>query len=67
MIAQMYVDVLRGNLQHSAIKLGIQETFQLQQDNDPKYTAEKKKHESGFFKTYPNSILHHLNRQTLIR
>lgn len=37
----MYIDVLRDNLQQSAIKLGIQETFQFQQDNDPKHTAKK--------------------------
>jgi len=41
MNAQMYIDVLRDNLQQSAIKLGIQETFQFQQDNDPKHTAKK--------------------------
>ena len=37
--AQMYIEVLRNNLQQSAIKFGIQQTFQSYQDNDPKQTA----------------------------
>ena len=41
MNAQMYIDVLQDNLQKSVINLGIQETQQFQQDNDPK------KHQSG--------------------
>jgi hypothetical protein len=34
-----YVNILRGNLKKSVRKLGIQDSYLFQQDNDPKYTA----------------------------
>ncbi|KAK7605096.1 hypothetical protein V9T40_006954 [Parthenolecanium corni] len=39
MTAQMYIDILRANLKSSACKLGLQNSFSFQQDNDPKHTA----------------------------
>ncbi|KAK7576331.1 hypothetical protein V9T40_001250 [Parthenolecanium corni] len=39
MTAQMYIDILRTNLKSSARKLGLQNSFRFQQDNDPKHTA----------------------------
>ncbi|GBM62691.1 hypothetical protein AVEN_46509-1 [Araneus ventricosus] len=34
-----YINILKENLKISAQKLGIQNTFKLYQDNDPKHTA----------------------------
>lgn len=34
-----YVDILRSNLLTSATKLGIQDFFHFQQDNDPKHSS----------------------------
>ncbi|GFV46183.1 transposable element Tc1 transposase [Trichonephila clavipes] len=34
-----YLSILKNNLSQSASKLGIDESFPLQQDNDPKHTA----------------------------
>lgn len=39
MTAQMYIDILRDNLKSSARKLGLENSFHFQQDNDPKHTA----------------------------
>lgn len=39
MIARSYVDVLQYNLKDSATKLGLENVFIFQQDNDPKHTA----------------------------
>jgi hypothetical protein len=39
MNAKGYVNILRGNLKKSVRKLGIQDSYLFQQDNDPKYTA----------------------------
>lgn len=39
MTASTYIDVLRNNLLSSARKLGLEQTFHFQQDNDPKHTA----------------------------
>jgi hypothetical protein len=39
MIAKGYVNILRGNLKKSVRKLGIQDSYLFQQDNDPKRTA----------------------------
>jgi hypothetical protein len=33
------VNILRGNLKKSVRKLGIQDSYLFQQDNDPKHTA----------------------------
>jgi hypothetical protein len=37
--AKGYVNILRGNLKKSVRKLGIQDSYLFQQDNDPKHTA----------------------------
>jgi hypothetical protein len=34
-----YVNIFRGNLKKSVRKLGIQDSYLFQQDNDPKHTA----------------------------
>ncbi|GFX98856.1 transposable element Tcb2 transposase [Trichonephila clavipes] len=34
-----YLNILKNNLSQSASKLGLDESFPLQQDNDPKHTA----------------------------
>jgi hypothetical protein len=39
MNAKGYVNILRGNLKNSARKLGTQDSYLFQQDNDPKHTA----------------------------
>ncbi|GFS60845.1 transposable element Tcb1 transposase [Trichonephila clavipes] len=39
MTARAYINILRHNLQSSAQRLGLGTSFVLQQDNDPKYTA----------------------------
>jgi hypothetical protein len=39
MNAKGYVNILRGNLEKSVCKLGIQDSYLFQQDNDPKHTA----------------------------
>jgi transposase len=39
MNAKGYVNILRGNLKKSVRKLGIQDSYLFQQDNDPKHTA----------------------------
>jgi hypothetical protein len=39
MNAKGYVNMLRGNLKKSVRKLGIQDSYLFQQDNDPKHTA----------------------------
>lgn len=43
MNAEKYVEVLRGNLKKSVQKLGIENSYLFQQDNDPKHTAKKTK------------------------
>lgn len=43
MNAEKYVNVLRGNLKKSVRKLGIEQSYMFQQDNDPKHTAKKTK------------------------
>jgi hypothetical protein len=39
MNAKGYVNILRGNLKKCGRKLGIQDSYLFQQDNDPKHTA----------------------------
>jgi transposase len=39
MNAKGYVNILRDNLKKSVRKLGIQDSYLFQQDNDPKHTA----------------------------
>jgi hypothetical protein len=39
MNAKGYVNILRDNLKKSIRKLGIQDSYLFQQDNDPKHTA----------------------------
>jgi hypothetical protein len=39
MNAKGYVNILRGNLKKCVRKLGIQDSYLFQQDNDPKYIA----------------------------
>jgi transposase len=39
MNAKGYVNLLWGNLKKSVRKLGIQDSYLFQQDNDPKHTA----------------------------
>jgi transposase len=38
MNAKRYVNILRGNLKKSVRKLGIQDSYLFQQNNDPKHT-----------------------------
>jgi hypothetical protein len=38
MNAKGYVNILRGNLKKSVLKLGIQDLYLFQQDNDPKHS-----------------------------
>ena len=49
MTADTYIDILRENLEVSLIQLGLENSFILQQDNDPKHTAKKTK---KFLKLY---------------
>ena len=39
MNAEGCINVLRGNLTRSVVKLGIQDTYFFQHDNDPKHSA----------------------------
>jgi hypothetical protein len=41
MNASNYIEVLRSNLPHSALKLAINDSYHFQHDNDPKHTAKK--------------------------
>ncbi|CAK9820308.1 Transposable element Tcb1 transposase [Anthophora plagiata] len=43
MTADTYIDILRENLEVSLTQLGLENSFILQQDNDPKHTAKKTK------------------------
>lgn len=43
MTADTYINILRENLEVSLIRLGLEDNFILQQDNDPKHTAKKTK------------------------
>ncbi|KOC58747.1 hypothetical protein WH47_10413, partial [Habropoda laboriosa] len=38
-----YIGILRENLEVSLTKLGLENNFILEQDNDPKHTAKKTK------------------------
>jgi hypothetical protein len=41
MNAKGHVNILRGNLKKSVCKLGIQDSYLFQQDNDRKHTARR--------------------------
>lgn len=41
MTADIYINILRENLEVSLIQLGLDNNFILQQDNDPKHTAKR--------------------------
>ncbi|CAK9796647.1 Transposable element Tc1 transposase [Anthophora quadrimaculata] len=43
MTADTYIDILCENLEVSLLQLGLENSFILQQDNDPKHTAKKTK------------------------
>lgn len=43
MTVDIYIDILRNNLEVSLIQLGLENNFILQQGNDPKHTAKKTK------------------------
>lgn len=41
MTADVYIDIINENLEESLLKLGLENNFIFQQDNDPKHTAKK--------------------------
>ena len=41
MNADRYIEIINENLEEAVLKLGLEEEFILQQDNDSKYTAKK--------------------------
>ena len=41
MNADKYIEIINENLEEAVLKLGLEEKFILQQDNDPKHTAKK--------------------------
>ena len=41
MNADKYIEIINENLEKAVLKLGLEEEFILQQDNDPKHTAKK--------------------------
>lgn len=41
MTADVYIDIINENLEESLLKLGLEDNFIFQQDNDPKHTAKK--------------------------
>lgn len=41
MTADVYIDIINENLKESLLKLGLEDNFIFQQDNDPKHTAKK--------------------------
>jgi len=43
MTADVYIDIINENLEESLLKLGIEDNYIFQQDNDPKHTAKKSK------------------------
>ena len=36
-----YIEIINENLEEAVLKMGVEEEFILQQDNDPKHTAKK--------------------------
>jgi hypothetical protein len=59
MNAKGYVNISRGNLKKCVRKLGIQDSYLFQQDNDPKHTARIKRrllyNARGLLETPPQS------------
>lgn len=41
MTADVYIDILNENLEESLLKVGLEDNYIFQQDNDPKHTARK--------------------------
>ncbi|XP_025265594.1 uncharacterized protein LOC112638308 [Camponotus floridanus] len=41
MTADVYIDIINENLEECLLKLGLEDNFIFQQDNDPKHTAKK--------------------------
>lgn len=54
MTAEKYIDILCENLEESVLKLGLENDFIFQQDNDPKHTA---KASTKFFKNSKIKLL----------
>jgi hypothetical protein len=59
-----YIEVLRSNLPHNAMKLAKNDSYHFQHDNDPKHTT--KKEENGYCMMFAEGSSLLRSHQTLI-